>query len=195
LQIISKKDTKILRIYFTWHDSCKFNIWELRGFLAINGMIDNSMDEKFIGKVVFPKKKRIKRIPSPLNPLIANPIPEAKKRRRIPFPERVVKALKFIEKNYSRLITLNEISAYLNIHPSSLCRLFKKATGETLIEHLNRKRIEEAKGLLRNQTLSIREVAQKVGFDSQNYFGIVFKKKVGIPPTHYRRMLTKRAIS
>ena len=73
---------------------------------------------------------------------------------------------------------------YLN--SSYLSRIFKKETGRSFVEYLTDLRIEKAKLLLKNSDLKIYEIAERVGIDNPNYFGILFKKVEGCSPLEYR---------
>ena len=66
-------------------------------------------------------------------------------------------------------------------------RLFKADTGTTPVEYLNRIRINYAKELLENSTLSVKNIAQMCGFDDQYYFSRVFKKQTGESPKLWKR--------
>ena len=55
-----------------------------------------------------------------------------------------------------------------------------------MIEYLNKIRIRAAKKLLKESQLKIYEIAEQVGFSDYHYFGIVFKKVIGLAPLEYR---------
>lgn len=67
-----------------------------------------------------------------------------------------------------------------------ISRLFSRYTGETLNVYINKRRMEYALELLRNQEYSINEVAIRSGFRNQNYFSRVFRKHLQVSPTEYR---------
>lgn len=79
----------------------------------------------------------------------------------------------------------------LNVNPSYLSTLFKKETGQTLTEFVNRKRIEHAILLLNSTDMQIQVVAQYCGIPDVNYFTKTFKKIVGKTPKEYREMISK----
>ena len=78
----------------------------------------------------------------------------------------------------------------LNVNPSYLSTLFKKETGQTLTEFVNRKRIEHAILLLNSTDMQIQVVAQYCGIPDVNYFTKTFKKIVGKTPKEYREMIS-----
>lgn len=98
----------------------------------------------------------------------------------------IQKAIGFIEKNYSDNITLDAISKYLNINKSYFCTIFKKETGKTYSEYLNEFRITKSEELLLNQNLSLLDISLSVGFNSQSYYTMVFKKLRNKTPLEYR---------
>lgn len=79
------------------------------------------------------------------------------------------------------------ISDDLHVSQCHLSSLFKKITDENLNEYITDVRLKHAKELLRNTTLKIYEIADKVGYsvDSQ-YFSTSFKSKTGMSPSEYR---------
>ncbi|NLC79203.1 MAG: response regulator, partial [Ruminococcaceae bacterium] len=70
----------------------------------------------------------------------------------------------FIDKNYGRDITLEDVSREVFVSPYYLSKLFKDITGSNYIEYLTGKRIGTAKKLLKNGNLSIKEICAKVGY-------------------------------
>lgn len=99
----------------------------------------------------------------------------------------VIKASKkYIEKNYNKNITLEDVSREVNISSYYLSRIFKESTGVNFIDYLTNLRVEEAKELLSKTALSMKEIAVKAGYSDPNYFSKIFKKVVGVTPTEYR---------
>lgn len=97
-------------------------------------------------------------------------------------------ALDYIKDNYMNSeINLNSVCSHLAISTSYFSTLFKSCTGETFIEALTKKRMEEAKKLLENTAMKTYEVAREVGFSDPHYFSIAFKKATGRTPTEYAR--------
>jgi len=97
------------------------------------------------------------------------------------------KAVSFIDKNYMRDISLDELSGVCGVSPQHFCRLFKAATGMRPTEYILSKRISEAKLMLLSSSKSIAEIAMLTGFSNQNYFGICFRKATGLTPSDFRR--------
>ena len=73
--------------------------------------------------------------------------------------------------------------------PRYISKVFKDETGEGLLDHINRLRIQQAKKIMQNKNLVLEDVAGQVGFTNVNSFIRVFKKYEGITPGKYRESL------
>lgn len=93
----------------------------------------------------------------------------------------------YINNHYNEAITLAFLSEKFFIDKYHLCHIFKKATGMTIIDFLNQKRIIEAGILLKGTARPISEISGAVGFQNQNYFGTTFKKYYKMSPREYRQ--------
>ena len=81
---------------------------------------------------------------------------------------------------------VEDLARRVYLSPSYFGKVFKEETGETFVSFLNRVRIERSKELLQRKHIRLSDIAQMVGFEEQSYFCRVFKKLVGVTPTHYR---------
>ena len=97
------------------------------------------------------------------------------------------KAMEFIRINLNHSLSLNSISKILYISSYELSRQFKKETGETITDYINKKRINVAVFILENENISITDISYMVGFNDVNYFTKVFKKLKGLTPSEYRK--------
>lgn len=97
-------------------------------------------------------------------------------------------AKEYIRQNYSKSISLDEVSYYVNISPYYFSKIFKEGTGENFIEYLTNIRIEKAKELLSMTDYSMKEICAMVGYSEPNYFSRSFKKHVGVTPTEFKDM-------
>lgn len=97
------------------------------------------------------------------------------------------KAIEFIRINLDGDLSLDTISDAINASPYELSKQFKKQTGESITEYINKQRINEAVYILENQNISITDTAYMVGFNDVNYFTKVFKKIKGLTPSQYRK--------
>ncbi len=103
-----------------------------------------------------------------------------------PHAESVYKIVQYIQKNYRHKIELQDIADHLHMTKSYLCRFFKKETGDTIVNYINRVRINNSKLLLADTKVPLAEVALLCGFEDQSYFTKVFRGFVGVTPLKYR---------
>lgn len=98
----------------------------------------------------------------------------------------VKRAMSYIGENYSRDISLDEVSREVNISPYYFSKVFKEESGENFIEYLTRIRIEKAKEMLCSSNLSIKEISIQCGYADPNYFSRIFKKQADMTPREYK---------
>lgn len=101
----------------------------------------------------------------------------------------VRKALAYIQINYHRDLSLEEVATHAGVSMSYLSRVFPEYVGDNFCDYLRRLRIERAKELLLFTNDYIYEIASKVGFWNSRYFSKIFQEEVGMTPTDYRRNL------
>ena len=94
--------------------------------------------------------------------------------------------LSYLEKNYSLPLTLPEIARHAAVSEVTLYRLFRKGTGDSPINCLNRIRLRHARALLLNTRLPVSEIAAATGFTDSNYFSRCFRKFTGLSPREFR---------
>ena len=100
--------------------------------------------------------------------------------------ETVATARRYMQENFHEPLTLDDIAGEVCLSPSHFCRIFKRATSFTPVEHLNNVRIANAKRLLIYSSISLSEIAYKVGFKSIHYFSRRFKESEGLSPSAFR---------
>ena len=100
-------------------------------------------------------------------------------------------AQEFIEANYPEKVTVEELADRFAIGRRSFERRFKKATNNTVVEYLQRVRIEAAKRRFESSRKSINEVMYDVGYTDTKAFRDVFKKITGLTPVEYRNKFSK----
>lgn len=98
-------------------------------------------------------------------------------------------AVRFIEEHYHANITLSDVAEHVHMSKSYFSLIFREETGINFVEYLTNYRMESAKRLLQEEEKKIYEVATSVGYESERYFSQVFKSKLGMTPTEYRRKL------
>ncbi len=100
--------------------------------------------------------------------------------------EHIRKARRYIEENYSNeTLSRNEVAQFIGMEPSYFGKIFKKETGINFTDYLIHFRIEKSKELLLNTSKNISEIAFEVGFNSQSYFGYLFKKSENKSPGEF----------
>lgn len=99
----------------------------------------------------------------------------------------VERCLGYIHENYAQQFDIDALAATVSVSPSYLFRLFKKKMRLTPMHYRNVVRIDKAKLLLADRSLTVDAVAERVGFDDPKYFARVFKDLAGMSPSGYRR--------
>jgi AraC-like DNA-binding protein len=99
----------------------------------------------------------------------------------------IYKAIEYIKRNYAEKLTLQQIADHLFISRQYFCKIFKAETSQTPIGYVTFVRIEESKKLLRDSSINIIDIPERVGFENQSYFTKIFKKEAGVTPARYRR--------
>lgn len=106
----------------------------------------------------------------------------------------VQRARDYIQMNYSKPISLNEVASALEVNPAYLSSVFKSERGEPYSKYLLRLRMERAALLLRTHTAAkVGDIASEVGYLSVKHFDSVFKKYYGMTPNAYRSSMAKRS--
>ena len=88
---------------------------------------------------------------------------------------------------YGRPVSLPDVAAQANLSPYHFLRVYKQTFQETPHEFLTRLRIERAKTLLARGSHNVTEACFEVGFSSLGSFSALFKQRVGLSPSEYRR--------
>lgn len=99
----------------------------------------------------------------------------------------VYDAVNWINSNYASNQSLQELSVMLGISQAHLSRAFRAKTGLAPIEYLTNVRLEHSMHLLTTTSLTIGEIAVQCGFDNGNYFSKVFRHKLKVSPSQYRK--------
>lgn len=93
---------------------------------------------------------------------------------------------KYIDENFSKKISLTDLSETFHINATYLSNLFKKEAGINISEYIQSVKIESAKKLLESSNHQLQTISEKIGFTDYTYFCTVFKKITGISPLQYR---------
>lgn len=100
--------------------------------------------------------------------------------------ESIKKAQEYIESNFQNKITVDQLALMLALSRRNLERRFKKATANTVVEYIQRVKIEAAKISLESSQQNVNEVMYKVGYSDPKAFRTTFKKITGLSPIQYR---------
>lgn len=99
---------------------------------------------------------------------------------------RIGKALRYIENNYQKPITLNEVASLVFLNPEYFSRHFKKETGTNFNNYINTLRLQQALDLVIHTDLKLSDVASSCGFQSFSYFSKRFRETFGCSPNTLR---------
>ena len=99
------------------------------------------------------------------------------------------RAKEYIDENFRKDISLDDVSREVDISPYYFSKLFKQETGKNFIEHLTEIRLKNARELLQDSQLSIKEICAQSGYSDPNYFSRIFKKYEGVTPSEFRERL------
>ena len=92
----------------------------------------------------------------------------------------------YLENNFNKPLSLDDIAAAIGINKYTLCHLYTKAKGITMIEQLKQIRIAKAKSYLKATNIPVKEICKMCGFESPSYFGKIFREETGCSPKKYR---------
>lgn len=94
----------------------------------------------------------------------------------------------YIVQHYREPLLLDELAQHVDRTPTYVSTVFKEVIGRTPIQYLHEVRISAARELLLTTGMTIREIAESLGYCDQTYFNHMYKKVVGHPPSHTSRM-------
>jgi AraC-like DNA-binding protein len=98
--------------------------------------------------------------------------------------------IQFVEKNYRKNLTMNDLTDFFSMSESTILRTFKHSTGYSPFEFQMRQRIFAAINELVSTERDITQIAYDMGFNDSNYFSRCFKKFTNLTPTEYRKQFT-----
>lgn len=97
--------------------------------------------------------------------------------------------MKFVDENYTRDISLQEVAEYASLSVGYLSNYFKTEAGMSFVEYITFKRMERAKELLVSTNDKSYHIAEQVGYGNSQYFTTLFKKQIGVTPSEYRKYI------
>ena len=96
------------------------------------------------------------------------------------------KVIEYLAENYTKPLSLPDLATRVGLSPNYLCTLFRRTTGQTVVQYLTHYRLETARGLLLTTDLSVAAVAAAVGYDDAAYFTRQFTREMKTPPSKLR---------
>ncbi|MEW4368247.1 AraC family transcriptional regulator [Paenibacillus kandeliae] len=101
----------------------------------------------------------------------------------------------YIEQHYREPLTLEQLAEMAGLSRNYYVSLFKKHYGESVVHYMTRLRMEQARRLMANPELRLRDIAHEVGYHDEFYFSRKFKQETGITPSAYIRNRTRKIAS
>ena len=99
---------------------------------------------------------------------------------------------KYIHENYMFAISMQDMARMMNYSEAYFCKLFKQCFHKNFTSYLTEFRVAEAKKMLEEPTVNVKEIGKAVGYADSNYFAKVFKRITGQSPTAYRMVIFQR---
>ena len=104
-----------------------------------------------------------------------------------PMDHRILEACQILSASLSAEVSIVELAEQVFLSPSRLAHLFREQVGVSIVRWREDQRIIRAKLLLQTTPLPVAVIGQQTGYDDQLYFSRVFKKRVGVSPSEYRK--------
>lgn len=130
-------------------------------------------------------------------------LPSGKPRERVrqqPHPVqdariKIDKTISYMQANYGRLISREQLAAIAGLNPEHYSRMFRKVAGTSPMDYLASLRMERAKELLQHSQYSIVEIGQMVGYTDPYHFSRRFKQLIGVAPAHFSAPTSPRVVA
>jgi len=158
---------------------------------AVNYLL-KPLDKKELIEVIEEalKRKEEQRRHEKLEKLVDSKLVELDPVDNMAIGEPVKEALLYMSQHLQEPISMADMALRLHLNASYFSVLFKEQVGATFSEYLSRLRIQRAKDLLVHTRLSVGEIAERVGYQTDKYFIKVFKSLENISPSRYRNQMT-----
>jgi AraC-like DNA-binding protein len=98
---------------------------------------------------------------------------------------------RFIEERYADRLSLDDLAAHFGLNPAYLSRAFRKGSGSTIVEQVNKVRIRKSCLLLKKTESAILDIALCVGYNNLSHFNRYFRRLMGMSPREFRRRSRK----
>lgn len=98
----------------------------------------------------------------------------------------------YIREHYMHEFSMQDVARIMNYSEAYFCKLFKQCFGQNFTSYLTEFRVNEAKKMLEQPTVNVKEIGRAVGYGDANYFAKVFKRITGQSPTEYRQEIFQK---
>jgi AraC-like DNA-binding protein len=106
----------------------------------------------------------------------------------------VLAAERYIQQNYARINSVNEIATAIGLGPDYLRHVFKRRRNRSIVDSLSAVRQAQARALLVHSGLPLKQIARLCGYRDEYYFSSVFRRREGTPPGQYRERKRARQV-
>ncbi len=104
-------------------------------------------------------------------------------------------AKQYIEEHYMEPVTTRQLAQAAELSPKYFLDLFKKKYGKSAVDYISELRLQEAKRLMADQGVKLKDIAHRVGFADEFYFSRKFKKATGVAPAVYMKRRSRRLVA
>lgn len=153
---------------------------------AVSGKTMDTAAETLLYYMKYPADAANTRLALIMTQLFTGILLNAMDRSAPKHPEWFVSAVDYIEQNYQKEISVEQLAKYVQISTPHFHRLFLKYTGQSPYQYILDFRIQKAKLLLSDPVLQIKQIGREVGFHNVNHFIRHFKRITGVTPGQYR---------
>lgn len=167
--------------------SFNFNLKNMSDFLNYRFQVIKSFPKQLLDNVYNSNGGNFFELMSHFNMLLAEIYKRAEKKSYHSKYERLKPAIDFIEENFDKPFSIEQLAKLCNYSEPRFFSLFKETTGVTPIVYKHNTAIQHALKYLSETSLSIEQISNKLGFSSSNYFRTVFFKYTGKTPKEIRK--------
>ena len=114
------------------------------------------------------------------------------KKEHFPQSELLKNIIAYINNNYTTITNIDDVAKAMYISKSYARNIFKKHTGQTIIDYIATLRIDDAKRMLSSSSASIKDISEMVGYKSVSHFRSVFQKTTGMSVSDFRDVAKKK---
>jgi AraC-like DNA-binding protein len=99
----------------------------------------------------------------------------------------IISIIRYINEYITEPITLTDVSDYIGLTKEHTAHIFKRETGMTVTEYVNRRKMLIAKDMICSTLYPLQDIAERLGYEGYSYFSRTFKKEFGISPSKVKR--------